>query len=142
VKELVGAAVLALLLTAGPMVAQKPPKLDSLLVMLALPRDSAIDATVAAFTAAGLPVTDQGSGFVTADLGEGTAMGYGTNQMLVRASIFTRDGQTTVVLRGEAKGLSPATGSMRITNRQKGPYQNVWRQMEAVAAALAGPPSP
>lgn len=132
-------AAVGLGVAAPALEAQKPPKVDSLLVVLSVPRDSATDATVAAFSAAGLPVTEQGSGFVTADLGESSAAGYGANQMLVRASLFMRDGQTHVVLRGEARGVAPATGSMRITNRQKGPYQKVWRQMEAVAAALATP---
>lgn len=130
-------ALVALVLTS-PAPAQQ--KQDSITVVLAIPRDSAADAVVAAFSAAGMAITESGTGLVVADLGEMTAMGYGSNQMIVRAAIFTRAGSTYVVMRGEAKSLSYPQGfTSRITNKQKGPYQKVWRKMEAVAAELSSP---
>ena len=90
-------------LLVGPLATQQ--KQDSIAVVLPIPRDSALDATVASFSEVGLAVSDQGAGFVEADLGEISGIGHGIHHMTIRAAVFTKGGLTYVAMRGEARSL-------------------------------------
>lgn len=98
-RPLLLTAALAQFLIPDSAAQSKHPKVDSLLAAVPLPKAEASDAVVAAFTAAGLSVTDQTPSIVTADQGETKDELFGYNRRrVVRATLLPAGADTTRVL--------------------------------------------
>ncbi len=122
----------------SPLMAQKSPKIDSLLVVIPAPKGEAMDQVLAAFAAAGLEVTDNSGSLVSSDVGGSTNILGTKYTRSVRALLTGSGGSTTVLLHGEEfrsdnKGF---TKRLRIDNRAGGNGKKVWNQMLTVAHTL------
>ena len=130
----------SLLIACSSAAAQsKPPKVDSLLATLELTKDEASDAVVAAFTQAGLMVTDQTSSTITADLGETRdELSSFHRRRIVRATLLPSAEVTLVLIQGTEdvrKGDRPVV-LRKIDNKARGNGGKVWRKMLKAARAL------
>jgi hypothetical protein len=132
--------VLAPFLVPDSVAQSKPPKVDSLLATIALPKAEASDAVVTAFTAAGLSVTDQTSSIITADQGETKDELFGYNRRrVVRATLLPKGADTTrVLIQGteEVRRRDVLEKRKRIDNYARGNGEKVWAKMLAAARAL------
>jgi len=137
----------AALITAVPGLAQKPPKIDSLLIRLPIPKAAAMDRVVEAFMLAGLSVTDQTSSMVESDQGSNTsALSSVRFTRVVRALLVGRDSVTSVFITGEEvradAGSNRDFKRLRIDNRAGGQGGKVWLKMVAAARALDSTQAP
>lgn len=125
-----------------PAHSQKPPKIDSLLILLPKPKAEVMDLVLAAFTQAGLSITDQTTSLVTADLGSNDNILTGVRFVrVVRALILSRDSTTTVLITGdETRHMKEDNNRqlrrLRIDNHAGGHGEKAWRMMVAAAMLL------
>ena len=114
------------------------PKIDSLLLHLRLPRDRAADAVVAAFTQAGLGITNTTTSLVEADLGTTQSLNIKTRR-IVRAVLFGSDSMTTLLMTGD-EVRTEADGTLlrrlRIDNHAGGNGGKAWKKMVTAARIL------
>lgn len=130
--------------------AQKPPKIDSLLVTLPMPREQAASAVVAAFSQAGLGITNTTPFLIEADQGS-TGAWSTEHHRVVRAVLTNPDSAHTNVLivgtevvterevrigRRVYSGRGNILSQKRIDNRAGGNGGKVWGMMVDAAWML------
>jgi hypothetical protein len=127
---------------AAPGLAQspRPDKLDSFLVALPVSKAEAGDRVVAAFVAAGLPVTNTTPSLIESDQGSThDGLGSYSRHRVVRATLLAAGGDTTRVLIQGTEDLVRG-GQMEkrkaIDNRAGGNGGKVWARMRVAATAL------
>jgi hypothetical protein len=122
--------------------AQKPPKIDSLLIRLAKPKAEAMDLVLMAFMSAGLSVSDQTASLVTSDQGTNdNALLNIRFKRIVRALVLGRDSSTIVLITGDEVRMDKDDKNrefkhLRIDNYAGGAGNRVWLKMVAAAMAL------
>jgi hypothetical protein len=132
--------LMGLLLVPALAAAQaKPPKLDSLLVTVPVPKAEAAERVVAALEAVGLAVTTSTPSVVESDQGETLDQLTGANRhRVVRATLLPAGDTTRVLLRGVEEILRRGRTEKRkaIDNRADGNGGKVWAKMVAAARQL------
>jgi hypothetical protein len=126
-------------LMASPAAAQKLPKIDSLLVVLPKPKADAAEAVVAAFTQAGLGITNTTPTLVEADLGDRqSSFGKYSRHYTVRAVIIAAGDSSRVLIRGTDDVMEGQTVAKRrtIDSYAKKYGGEVWAKMVAAAKTL------
>jgi hypothetical protein len=117
--------------------AQKAPKMDSLVIRLAKPKAEALDLVLAAFTNAGLVVSNQTSAMIESDQGASKDLLGDRYARVVRALVLGPDSNVTVLMAGvETSMIDGRQVRQAISNRSKGTAGKLWDKMLLAAAAL------
>ena len=123
---------------AGP----DPTFVDSLLIIMAKPKDEVLDLVVEAFTLAGLAVTNITGPLVTADAGttDDGLLGVAYSRT-ARAIVMRHDSATTVLITGveirkSSDGSTAGMQQLRIDNKAGGNGEKVWCRMVLAALKL------